>query len=241
VVTARDRFAVRRRPHHSGADAGRLVGLIAAASGCRCSFKPTPKPLQERRAGEPSLVLESWRTWVTCCSGLWPPTRNSPSRAFSVLHWPWRGQWVFPPELYGRWTVARREADPHGVCRILGSCDLSRLCGTWGSSRARPRSIVIVSYALSGFSNFASIAIQIGGIAPLAPSRRGDIARLGLKAMIGGALASYMLAPLPAPSTPAVRCWVSSSRDRPASLFCWRDRVNAVLHSRNEGACTDIS
>ena len=57
-----------------------------------------------------------------------------------------------------------------------------------------PRSIVIVSYALSGFSNFASIAIQIGGIAPLAPSRRGDIARLGLKAMVGGALASYMLA-----------------------------------------------
>ncbi len=57
-----------------------------------------------------------------------------------------------------------------------------------------PRSIVIVSYALSGFSNFASIAIQIGGIAPLAPTRRGDIARLGLKAMIGGALASYMLA-----------------------------------------------
>jgi nucleoside permease NupC len=57
-----------------------------------------------------------------------------------------------------------------------------------------PRSIVIVSYALSGFSNFASIAIQIGGIAPLAPSRRHDIARLGLKAMVGGALASYMLA-----------------------------------------------
>ena len=57
-----------------------------------------------------------------------------------------------------------------------------------------PRSIVIVSYALSGFSNFASIAIQIGGISPLAPSRRHDIARLGLKAMVGGALASYMLA-----------------------------------------------
>ena len=56
------------------------------------------------------------------------------------------------------------------------------------------RSIVIVSYALSGFANFASIAIQIGGIAPLAPSRRGDIARLGLKAMIGGAITSYLLA-----------------------------------------------
>jgi nucleoside permease NupC len=56
------------------------------------------------------------------------------------------------------------------------------------------RSVVLVSYALSGFANFASIAIQIGGIAPLAPSRRKDIARLGLKAMIGGALASYALA-----------------------------------------------
>jgi nucleoside transporter len=59
--------------------------------------------------------------------------------------------------------------------------------------RMDPRSIVLVSYALSGFSNFASIAIQIGGISPLAPSRRHDIARLGLKAMIGGALASFIL------------------------------------------------
>jgi CNT family concentrative nucleoside transporter len=57
-----------------------------------------------------------------------------------------------------------------------------------------PRSIVIASYALSGFANFASIAVQIGGIAPLAPSRRPDIARLGFKAMIGGALAGYLLA-----------------------------------------------
>ena len=57
-----------------------------------------------------------------------------------------------------------------------------------------PRSIVITAYALNGFANFASIAIQIGGISPLAPSRRHDIARLGLKAMIGGALATYMVA-----------------------------------------------
>ncbi len=57
-----------------------------------------------------------------------------------------------------------------------------------------PRSVVLASYALSGFSNFASIAIQIGGISPMAPERRRDIASLGLKAMIGGALASYALA-----------------------------------------------
>ena len=53
---------------------------------------------------------------------------------------------------------------------------------------------MIVSYALCGFANVASIAIQIGGLAPLAPSRRGEIARLGLKAMIGGALATFIIA-----------------------------------------------
>jgi len=57
-----------------------------------------------------------------------------------------------------------------------------------------PRSIVLASYALSGFANFVSIAIQIGGISPLAPSRRHEIARLGFKAMVGGAITSYIIA-----------------------------------------------
>ena len=57
-----------------------------------------------------------------------------------------------------------------------------------------PRSIVILSYALCGFANFASVGIQIGGIAPLAPARRHEIAKLGFKAMVGGALATFMIA-----------------------------------------------
>ncbi len=56
------------------------------------------------------------------------------------------------------------------------------------------RSIVIATYALCGFSNFLSIGIQIGGIGSLAPSRRGDLARLGIRALIGGSLASFMTA-----------------------------------------------
>ena len=63
-----------------------------------------------------------------------------------------------------------------------------------GTATMDPRSIVITSYALSGFANFVSIAIQIGGISPLAPSRRQEIARLGLRAMIGGAITSYIIA-----------------------------------------------
>ena len=44
-----------------------------------------------------------------------------------------------------------------------------------------PRTAVIASYAIVGFANFSSIAIQVGGIGGLAPDRRGDIARLGLR------------------------------------------------------------
>jgi len=46
-----------------------------------------------------------------------------------------------------------------------------------------PRTFVIATYALCGFANFGSIAIQIGGISAIAPERRADLARLGLKAM----------------------------------------------------------
>jgi len=57
-----------------------------------------------------------------------------------------------------------------------------------------PRSVIIASYALCGFANFSSIAIQIGGIGGLAPGRRSDIAQLGMRAMIAGTLASFMTA-----------------------------------------------
>jgi concentrative nucleoside transporter, CNT family len=57
-----------------------------------------------------------------------------------------------------------------------------------------PRSVVIASYALSGFANFASIAIQIGGIGALAPERRQDLSRLGLRAMVAGTFASFQTA-----------------------------------------------
>ena len=57
-----------------------------------------------------------------------------------------------------------------------------------------PRSAVILTYALLGFANFSSIAIQIGGIGGLAPERRKDIASLGLRAMIAGNLAAFISA-----------------------------------------------
>lgn len=58
----------------------------------------------------------------------------------------------------------------------------------------QPRSVVISIYALSGFANFSSIAIQLGGIGPIAPSRRHDLSKLGLRAMVAGSLAAFMTA-----------------------------------------------
>ena len=57
-----------------------------------------------------------------------------------------------------------------------------------------PRSFTIATYALCGFANFSSIAIQIGGIGALAPNRKSDLARLGLKAVAAGSMANFMSA-----------------------------------------------
>jgi CNT family concentrative nucleoside transporter len=59
-----------------------------------------------------------------------------------------------------------------------------------------PKGITMATYALCGFANFSSIAIQIGGISPMAPHRKKDIAGLGLKAVLGGSLATLMTATL---------------------------------------------
>lgn len=56
------------------------------------------------------------------------------------------------------------------------------------------RTQIILTYALCGFSNFGAIGIQLGGIGPLAPNRKSDLAQLGLRAMIGGMLACCMTA-----------------------------------------------
>ncbi len=57
-----------------------------------------------------------------------------------------------------------------------------------------PKALLISTYALCGFANFASIAIQLGGIGGLAPERRADLARFGIRAVLGGTLATMMTA-----------------------------------------------
>jgi concentrative nucleoside transporter, CNT family len=57
-----------------------------------------------------------------------------------------------------------------------------------------PKTIAIVSFALCGFANIGSVGIQIGGISALEPERRTDLAKLGMRALAAGTLASYLSA-----------------------------------------------
>lgn len=77
------------------------------------------------------------------------------------------------------------------INEFIAFVELGDLIKSGGMSE---RSITIATYALCGFANFSSIAIQIGGIGGMAPERRGDLAKLGLRAMFGGALASWLTA-----------------------------------------------
>jgi CNT family concentrative nucleoside transporter len=75
---------------------------------------------------------------------------------------------------------------------FVGYLDLSSMIT--GGKIISDKAIMMATFALCGFANFSSIAIQIGGISPLAPDRRKDLAALGLKAVLGGTLANLMTA-----------------------------------------------
>ena len=72
--------------------------------------------------------------------------------------------------------------------------DLSNLISM--GEMVNDKAILMATYALCGFANFSSIAIQIGGISPIAPNQRKNLAELGLKAVLGGTLATLMTATL---------------------------------------------
>jgi concentrative nucleoside transporter, CNT family len=106
--------------------------------------------------------------------------------------------WVFSPVAWVMgvpWSEAAAFGNLLGtkiaVNEFMGYIELGQAANSGALS---PRSVVIGTYALCGFANFSSIAIQIGGIGTIAPERRSDVAALGLRAMFGGALASWLTA-----------------------------------------------
>jgi CNT family concentrative nucleoside transporter len=104
--------------------------------------------------------------------------------------------WVFAPVA---WSMGVPWHDAPTVGNLLGTrmalnefIAYSKLGEI--KSALDPKSVTIATFALCGFANFSSIGIQIGGIGALAPNRRHDLARLGLRAMFAGTLANFMTA-----------------------------------------------
>jgi len=97
-------------------------------------------------------------------------------------------------------------SDAHVVGRLMGEkmvinefvayTELSSMLKGLSETHISQHAETIATFALCGFANLSSIAIQVGGIGEIAPSRRGDLARLGVKALICGTMASYLSATL---------------------------------------------
>ena len=104
--------------------------------------------------------------------------------------------WIFAPIawLIGvPWRDAATIGNLLGTRMVLNEFVAFAQLGTVKAS-LDPRTFTIATFALCGFANFSSIGIQIGGIGALAPNRRGDLARLGLRAMLAGTMANLMSA-----------------------------------------------
>ncbi len=117
-----------------------------------------------------------------------PPGSWTLQRGLGYVFWPLA--WLMGVETKDCLQVGQLLGVKMAANEFLAFDQLARL----PKGALSPRSVVLCTYALCGFANFGSIGIQIGGIGPLAPSRRGDLARLGLRAMIGGTLAACMTA-----------------------------------------------
>ncbi|MFT4062743.1 MAG: nucleoside transporter C-terminal domain-containing protein [Edaphocola sp.] len=109
--------------------------------------------------------------------------------------------WIFGKLFYPfAWAMGVPKEDINNVATLLGQkltvnefLAFKNLTGIPGFVKTQ-KGIAIVSTAICGFANFSSVGMQIGGIGALAPERRADLARLGLKALLCGTLASYLSA-----------------------------------------------
>jgi len=104
--------------------------------------------------------------------------------------------WLFSPVAWAmgvQWRDAATIGNLLGTRMVLNEFVAYSQLGPLKAS-LDPNSFTIATFALCGFANFSSIGIQIGGIGALAPNRRHDLARLGMRAMLAGTLANFMTA-----------------------------------------------
>lgn len=122
--------------------------------------------------------------------GLLPDLWGEPLSLERILGWLcWPLAWVMGVDFDDAATVGMLMGKKTMLNEFIAYLDLVKY-----KDLISERSFTIATYALCGFANFGSVAIQIGGFGSLVPKRRRDFAKLGLKAMIGGSIAAFMTA-----------------------------------------------
>ncbi len=117
---------------------------------------------------------------------------TSLEQIFSWLFWPLA--WVMGAPAEDVTKIATLLGKKIVLTELIAYQDMSQMLKQTNGAWLTQRGQIIASYALCGFANFASVGIQIGGYSGLSPERRGDLSRLGFRAMIGGTLATCMVA-----------------------------------------------
>jgi CNT family concentrative nucleoside transporter len=178
------------------AEVARVVGLMGVAVWLPVLFQAGRKLTFGRRAW---MGVAAVGLVADAAYGIWGPlganTPLSMELLLGWLHWPVAYVMGVPPQ--DCLVVGKLLGEKLIKTEFVAYLDLSNLLAAAARGETAPldpRSLFILSYALCGFANVASIGIQIGGISPLAPSRRHEIAKLGFKAMVGGALATFLIA-----------------------------------------------
>lgn len=152
------------------------------------------RSLLASHSGELPGVCEnvSWISGYAECAraldpgaALWPPMTLE--KILGVLFWPLAFVMGVPFEDCG--AVAALLGEKLILNEFVAYSHLSQQL-----TDLSPRAVIITTYALCGFANLGSIAIQIGGIGGISPERRPDLARIGLRAMLAGTLAAFMTA-----------------------------------------------
>ncbi|GAC1706729.1 MAG: nucleoside transporter [Flavisolibacter sp.] len=119
------------------------------------------------------------------------------------LNFPLTLDWIFGKLFYPlAWSMGVPSVDVNTAATLMGQkLTINEFVAFdnlthHGLKPITEKGLLIISIAICGFANFSSVGMQIGGIGALAPERRGDLARLGLKALLCGTLASYLSATL---------------------------------------------
>jgi CNT family concentrative nucleoside transporter len=122
---------------------------------------------------------------------LWVAPNITLEKIFGYIFWPFA--WLMGVPFDDCYLIAQLLGEKMVVNELVAYSSLAEMLQN-PDVQLSSRSVVIATYALCGFANFGSIGIQLGGIGGIAPSREGDLAKIALRAMIGGTLAAFMTA-----------------------------------------------